>query len=250
MADKSSTPATPATPAPPSTPRQRYRDQVRGEIKAAALEQIRAGGAPALSLNAVAKGLGLTGPALYKYFRNRDDLLTELICDGYDAAAVAMREAADRAAGAPARERLLALGTALRAWAIGAPHVYQLLAGTPSPGYQAPPETTDRARAVLGPLLGVLGQGDCAGAALELRAEMRFWLNETPAVEEWVRAWAPDVDPATALAGTVTAWARLHGIVSLEVQGLFGGMGHRPGTLLKAEMEALADAMGLPGAAR
>nr|BCB17014.1 putative TetR-family transcriptional regulator [Streptomyces nobilis] len=240
MADGSS------TPTPTSTPRQRYRDQVRGEIKQAALEQIRAGGAPALSLNAVAKGLGLTGPALYKYFRNRDDLLTELICDGYDAAAAAMRAAAVRVADAPPREQLLALGTAFRAWAVESPHVYQLLAGTPSPGYHAPPETVDRARGVLGPLLGVLGRGDCRGAALELRAEMRFWLNDSPAVGEWVKSWAPDVDPATALAGTVTAWARLHGVVSLEVQGLYEGMGHRAGTLLNAEMEALADAMGLP----
>ncbi|MFD9904397.1 TetR/AcrR family transcriptional regulator [Streptomyces sp. NPDC059063] len=232
------------------TPRQRYRDQVRAEIKSAALEQIRAGGAPALSLNAVAKQLGLTGPALYKYFRSRDDLLTELICDGYDAAAAALRTAAARVADAPPRRQLLALGEAFRAWATGSPHVYQLLAGTPSPTYQAPAETVDRARAVLGPLLGVLGQGDCRGAALDLRAEMRFWLNESPAVEEWVKHWAPDTDAATALAGTVTAWARLHGVVSLEVQGLFTGMGHRPGTLLAAEMDALADAMGLPGPAR
>ncbi|KUF18346.1 TetR/AcrR family transcriptional regulator [Streptomyces silvensis] len=229
-----------------SSPRSRYRDQVRAEIKAAALEQIRAGGAPALSLNAVAKGLGLTGPALYKYFRGRDDLLTELICDGYDDAAAAMRAAADRAAGAPPRQRLHALAAAFRAWATGAPHVYQLLAGTPSPGYQAPPETADRARAVLGPLLGVLGQGDCRGAALDLRAEMRCWLNGSPPVQQWVEGWAPDADAATALAGTVTAWARLHGVVGLEVQGLFGGMGHRPGTLLHAEMENLADALGLP----
>ncbi|MEI5097339.1 TetR/AcrR family transcriptional regulator [Streptomyces sp. PmtG] len=233
-----------------TTPRQRYRDQVRAEIKQAALEQIRAGGAPALSLNAVAKRLGLTGPALYKYFRKRDDLLTELISDGYDDAAAALRSAADRVAGAPPRRQLLALGEAFRAWAVASPHVYLLLAGTPSPGYHAPPETVDRARAVLGPLLGVLGQGDCRGAALELRAEMRFWLNQSPPVEEWVRSHAPEADPATALAGTVTAWVRLHGVVSLEAQGLFTGMGHRAGTLLRAEMEALADQMGLAGPER
>ncbi|MGA4838407.1 TetR/AcrR family transcriptional regulator [Streptomyces sp. G45] len=240
----------PAAPAAAPTPRQRYRDQVRAEIKAAALEQIRAGGAPALSLNAVAKQLGLTGPALYKYFRKRDDLLTELICDGYDAAAAALRAAADRVGDAPPRRQLLALGEAFRAWAVEHPHVYQLLAGTPSPGYQAPPETVDRARAVLGPLLAVLGQGTPRGAALDLRAEMRFWLNSDPAVERWVKGWAPGVDAATALAATVTAWARLHGVVSLEVQGLFTGMGHRPGTLLTAELEALADQLGLAGPKR
>lgn len=53
-------------------------------------------------------------------------------------------------------------------------------------------------------------------------------------------------DPATALTGTIIVWARLHGIVSLEVQGRFNGMGHQPATLLRAEMESLADAVALP----
>lgn len=50
------------------TPRQRYRDHVRAEIKEAALRQIGAGGPASLSLNAIARELGVTGPALYKYF--------------------------------------------------------------------------------------------------------------------------------------------------------------------------------------
>ncbi|HZX36905.1 MAG TPA: TetR/AcrR family transcriptional regulator [Streptomyces sp.] len=233
-----------------TTPRQRYREQVRGEIKQAALEQIRAGGIAALSLNAVAKQMGLTGPALYKYFKNRDDLLTELICDAYDGAAAAMRGTAARAVDASPREQLHALGTAYREWAVGAPHLYLLLAGTPSPSCEAPAETVDRARAVLGPLLPVLGRGQCPPGVGELREQMQQWLDETPAVADWVRGCAPDagVDPAMALAGTVVAWARLHGIVSLEVQGQFSSMGHRAATLLDAEMQALADSMGLPGA--
>ncbi|MEV0780681.1 helix-turn-helix domain-containing protein, partial [Streptomyces sp. NPDC050428] len=65
------------------TPRQRYRDHVRAEIKQAALRQIAAGGPASLSLNAIARELGVTGPALYKYFGSRDALLTELIVEGY-----------------------------------------------------------------------------------------------------------------------------------------------------------------------
>jgi AcrR family transcriptional regulator len=41
------------------SPRQRYRDQVRAEIKQAALAQMSPGGPAALSLNAVAKELGV-----------------------------------------------------------------------------------------------------------------------------------------------------------------------------------------------
>ncbi|HEX2315307.1 MAG TPA: TetR/AcrR family transcriptional regulator [Thermomonospora sp.] len=228
-----------------STPRQRYREQVRAEIKQAALAQIGAGGAAALSLNAVAKQLGMTGPAIYKYFRGRDDLLTELILDGYGEAAEAVRRAAAAVAGRPARERLHALARAYREWAVASPQVFLLLAGTPSPGYVAPPETLDRARTVLGPFLEVLGEGRVGATAGGLAGQLRRWTEEVPEVAEWVRAYAPEADPATALTGAVMVWSRLHGVVSLEVQGQFSGMGHRPGTLLEVEMDLLADAMGL-----
>ncbi|MFI7697772.1 TetR/AcrR family transcriptional regulator [Nonomuraea sp. NPDC049480] len=225
-----------------STPRQRYREQVRNEIKQAALAQVGDGGAAALSLNAVARQLGMTGPALYKYFGSRDDLLTELILDGFDGLAAAVRAGVRE--GAP-RTRLHALAGAFFAWAVAHPHIFELLAGTPSPGYRAPPESVRRAREVLGPFLPVFGQGRCGPAAEPLREEMRRWVEETPAVAEWVRAFASEGDIATALAGTIMVWSQLQGILSLEVQGRFEGMGHRAATLLTVQMESLADTMGL-----
>lgn len=228
------------------TPRQRYRDHVRAEIKQAALRQIGAGGPASLSLNAIARELGVTGPALYKYFGSRDALLTELILEGYESVAAAVRAEDARTAGRPARERLHALAAAYRTWAVDVPHLYQLLAGSPSPGYEAPSETVDSARAVLGPFLGVLAQGSARSAAGALEDELAAWAESTPEVAEWVRKYAPDADPGPVLAASVTVWSRMHGAVSLEIQGQFTGMGHRGSTLLASEMDALADAMGLP----
>ncbi|MFC8828451.1 WHG domain-containing protein [Streptomyces sp. NPDC057137] len=228
------------------TPRQRYREHVRAEIKQVALRQIGDGGPASLSLNAIAKELGVTGPALYKYFGSRDALLTELIIEGYEAVAGAVRAEAARTADRPARERLHALAATYRKWAVEVPHLYQLLAGSPSPGYEAPSETVDSARAVLGPFLAVLAQGSPRSAANALEAELGAWDESTPAVAEWVRAYAPDADPGPALAGAITVWSRMHGAVSLEIQGQFSGMGHRGSTLLTSEIDALADAMGLP----
>lgn len=230
----------------PDTPRQRYRRHVRTEIKEAALRQIGAGGPASLSLNAIARELGVTGPALYKYFAGRDALLTELIMEGYEDAAAAVRAEAARTAGRSARERLHALAAAYRKWAVDAPHLFQLLAGSPSPGYEAPAETVDSARAVLGPFLGVLAHGSARPTSETLEAELRAWARSTPAVADWVRENAPDAEPGRVLAGSVVVWSRMHGVVGLEVQGQFGGMGHRGGTLLASEMDALADAMGLP----
>lgn len=226
-----------------TTPRQRYRDQVRTEIKEAALGQIRAGGVAALSLNAIAKQLGVSGPALYKYYGSRDDLLTELIIEGYDAAAAHIAEVAAAVEKQTPRARLHALAAAYRAWAVENPHRYLLLAGTPSPTYQAPPETVDHARGVFSPFLPVLGAGGDWPAGTALMEQMRA--GHSPGAAQWAGRHAPGADVPLVLAGQVALWARLHGVISLEVQGAFTGMGHDPGTLLTMEMETFADALGL-----
>ncbi|RIQ20158.1 TetR/AcrR family transcriptional regulator [Jiangella rhizosphaerae] len=228
--------------------RKRYRQQVRDEIKQVALGQIARDGAAALTLTGVAKEIGVSGPALYKYFAGRDDLLTELIVDSYSSLAEALRAAATASTGSPARERLHAVAGAYRDWAVAQPHRYLLLAGTPVPRYDAPAETVDKARAVLAPLLEILAEGSSWPRAESLRAELAAWIAEVPAVAEWVRdalGPAASTPPDVALAGVVTAWVRLHGVVSIEAVGLFSGMGLRPATVLALEMDALADAVGL-----
>ncbi|OKI00184.1 TetR family transcriptional regulator [Streptomyces sp. CB02923] len=238
-------PSASSTPPAAQTPRQRYRAQVQQEVKQAALAQIAAGGIEALSINAIAKTLGMSGPALYKYFRNRDDLLTALISDGYEDAADVTREAARRAADASPRDRLLALAHAFRDWALAQPHRYLLLAGTPAVAYEAPAHTAESARKVLGPFLAVLAEGRPWPAAEPLYGEVRAWVAGTPAVADWAAAYTSVADPVPTLAATILAWTRIHGIVSLEVQGLFANMGHDPATLLTLEIGSLADTAGL-----
>jgi AcrR family transcriptional regulator len=54
---------------------------VRAEIKQHAWEQIATAGVPALSLNAIDKQVGPSGPALYRYFAGRDELITAELAD-------------------------------------------------------------------------------------------------------------------------------------------------------------------------
>src|SRR3569833_3404453 len=70
--------------------RDRYRRQLRSEIKQHAWEQIATAGASALSLKAIAKQLGMSGPALYRYYPSRDDLISELIREAYRSLADAL----------------------------------------------------------------------------------------------------------------------------------------------------------------
>ncbi|WP_329042065.1 TetR/AcrR family transcriptional regulator [Streptomyces sp. NBC_00178] len=234
-------------------PRARYREQTRAEIKDTALRQLAESGAGALALTRIAKEMGLSGPALYRYFSSRDDLLSALIRDAYDDAASAVARAAEEAEAGELgpRARLHALATAYRAWAVAEPHRYLLIQGAPVPGYIAPDDTRDRARAVLGPFLPLFADGSPGTSHSALVAEMTAWLAaDTAGVASWVAEYAPDAAAdqrraAYGLAGAVLVWAQLHGSVGLEAAGQFAGMGHSGDTLLTTQLDQLADAFSL-----
>ncbi|MFF9624817.1 TetR/AcrR family transcriptional regulator [Streptomyces griseosporeus] len=209
------------------TPRERYRAQLRAEIKERAWEQIAAAGAPGLSLNAIAKQMGMSGPALYRYFASRDELITELIRDAYRSLADTIRAAA--ASGAD----LAGFGRALRAWALEDPQRYFLIYGTPVPGYHAPADITVIASEIMDALLDAAqpAAGPAAAATQDTPLEAHLAGH---------RQWAGD-HPAspTALRLALHFWTRLHGALSLELAGHFDGMGFDPAELYEDELRHL-----------
>ncbi|MEU3835939.1 TetR/AcrR family transcriptional regulator [Streptomyces microflavus] len=212
-----------------ATPRERYRAQVRTEIKEHAWQQIATAGASALSLNAIAKQMGVSGPALYRYFAGRDELITELIRDAYRSLADTLGAAAAEGAD------LSGLAHVLRGWALADPHRYFLLYGTPVPGYHAPDDTTAISSEIMATLL-------TACAALTQGAQGAQDAPEAPfaAHLEKHRAWAGDHPaPPAALHLAMSFWTRMHGVLSLELAGHFTGMGFDPDLLFAAELDAL-----------
>lgn len=193
--------------------RDRFRAQMRREVKDAALRQLAEGGPQALSLNAIAKELGVSGPALYRYFAGRDALLTELVLDAYADLTAALLAAPRRTA---------ELATAYRAWAVAQPHRYRLLF-TPLPGYDGSDQRLAvAARTAMDPLLEAAGPG----AVPE------------PALAGQLRAWARTADPAVSL-HALTVWSRLHGFVSLEIGGHLTAMGLEPDLFFAEELRSL-----------
>src|SRR3984885_5987422 len=87
------------------TARERARAELTREITEEARRQLAETGAQGLSLRAVARELGMVSSALYRYFPSRDDLLTALIIDAYDAMGEVAESAFDQAAGAGSRGR-------------------------------------------------------------------------------------------------------------------------------------------------
>jgi len=222
----------PAKPAPrPPTIRQRYRAQVRDEAKQAALRQLAESGPAGLSVSAIGKQLGVSGPALYRYFAGRDELLTELVIDAYRDLADALRAADGPPAGPQPRARLEALARAYRSWALAQPHRYRLLFGPPLPGYDAhATRLADAAQAAMNQLLAVLREpGGTAAPPPEPLASQ---------LTAWAQAHHPGTSPAAALRAVLT-WSTLHGLVSLEIAGNFASMGLDPGQLFEAQLATL-----------
>ncbi|MCX4763640.1 TetR/AcrR family transcriptional regulator [Streptomyces sp. NBC_01275] len=211
------------------TPRERYRAQVRAEIKEHAWEQLATAGASALSLNAIAKQMGLSGPALYRYFASRDELITELIRDAYRSLADTFRATAAASADAdPVR-----LGHALRGWALADPQRYFLVYGTPVPGYHAPDDITAIAAEIMAMLLDACAAQPPAPDPTPDGLETPF-----DAHLEDHREWAAGHPaPPAVLHRALTFWTRLHGVLSLELAGHFTGMGFDPALLFAAELE-------------
>ncbi|MFJ6389402.1 TetR/AcrR family transcriptional regulator [Streptomyces sp. NPDC091972] len=206
------------------TPRERYRAQVRTEIKERAWEQIATAGASALSLNAIAKQLGMSGPALYRYYAGRDELITELVRDAYRSLADTFRTVAAR----PGAD-VTALAEALRTWALADPHRYFLIYGTPVPGYHAPDDITAIASEIMAALLDAFARLPSSGRETPFDAhldEHRHWARDHPA-------------PTAVLHRALTFWTRLHGTLSLELAGHFTGMGFDPARYYAAELDEL-----------
>jgi AcrR family transcriptional regulator len=172
-----------------ATARERARAELSREIKEEARRQLAASGADGLSLRAVAKELGMVSSALYRYYPSRDDLLTVLIIDAYNAlgaaaenaiagggqAAAGQSAAGQAAAGQAAagqaaagdamsaRERWIAACHAVRGWALANPHEYALIYGSPVPGYRAPEATIGPAARVPLAFAGLLGEALASG---------------------------------------------------------------------------------------
>ncbi|MFI8002984.1 TetR/AcrR family transcriptional regulator [Streptomyces sp. NPDC086010] len=224
--------------------RERARIEVTAAIKDEARRQLAAEGAAKLSLRAVARELGMVSSALYRYFPSRDDLLTALIIDAYDAVGEAAEDAWAAARGASAAHpaRWTAVACAVRDWALAHPHEYALIYGSPVPGYIAPQNTVGPASRVGLVLIGVVREAHrTVGLATPpLAADLR------PEAERMAADLAGDLPPAV-VAALVAAWAQIFGLVSFELFGQFQRVVEDREPFFRLAAEGLGHAVGLLG---
>jgi AcrR family transcriptional regulator len=223
--------------------RARVRAELADEIKATARRQLATEGAAALSLRAVAREVGMVSSAVYRYFPSRNDLLTALIIDAYNA----VGECAELANGGVRRSdyrgRWLAVTDAIRAWAIANLQEYGLVYGTPIPNYTAPQDTIGPATRSTAVMIGIVRDAVAAGvfeAAQEpvpksVRADLKL-----------VRSYVGNELDDDQIVRALMAWTHVFGAISFEL------FGHRVGAVTdndgfyRHEMNRIATYIGLP----
>jgi AcrR family transcriptional regulator len=197
--------------------RARLRAELTDEIKAVARQHLADQGAAGLSLRAVAREVGLVSSAVYRYFPSRDELLTALIVDAFDAVGQAAEEADAACPPDDIPARWLAVARAVRGWALANPHEYALVYGSPVPGYAAPTDTVDPAARVSLVFLQLVGHGVALGAiATDDRIETSRVVRQDLAR---LRALAADGVPDAVLSRAMLLWAHLFGAISYELFG-------------------------------
>jgi AcrR family transcriptional regulator len=228
---------------------------MRTEILDAAREQLATEGVGTLSLRGVARDLGMAPSAVYRYFENRDVLLTALIVDAYDALGDAVERAERRVDPDDLAGRWAAIAHAVRTWALANPSLYALVYGSPVPGYAAPQDTVVPATRVTQRLAALVQDALATPAALDPAAGAPGppALDAAPVSREAAHGLAPLVDflgpgtsPEWAVRGLM-AWTWLFGAVSFELFGQLAGavLPEQREQVFGAEVERAAAWLGL-----
>jgi AcrR family transcriptional regulator len=224
--------------------RNKTHAATRQEIIAIAWKQIAENGASTLSLRAIARAMEMTAPALYRYFPDRDALVTNLIVEAFTSLGEALLAGQESIPAGDHVGRLTATGIAYRAWAMTYPQRYALIFGTPIPGYEAPSKVTMPAAAQsLNVLIKVLDDAIQDGKLLipepspiagELQIQIEAWRTQ---VSSLAHPYAHYL--------ALVIWSRVHGLVSLEIGHQFPPSLTSLECVYRQEIQALMQQIGM-----
>ena len=232
--------------------RQRVRLATIEEIKSTAREQMAGSGAAGLSLGAIARAMGMTPPALYRYFRNRHALVIALIVDAYDAQAGALEGYGEGLKPDDFEGQFLTLMRAYRQWALEHREDYALMHGVPLTRPDLSDEQIQQIqRSTMRNLRVIVQLFRTAHDANRLTVP-RQYQDPFPAARqalEGIRIALQDESlPLGIIALSFLTWLQVHGLVWQELHGhlpkfLFGS-----GDLYEMELRVMAERLGLAAA--
>jgi AcrR family transcriptional regulator len=241
-------------PAGPVSRRDRVRADTVREIKETARRVLVGQGVDGLALRAVAREMGMTAPALYRYFSSREDLVENVVADLYDELVTVLEAARDAARPATAPIQLLACSREFRRWATTHHAEFGLLFGSAGdgvvpahgvPGHEDSPAELAAAR--FGAVFAVL--------VAEIYMERHFPIPADdeiePPLQEQLQAWCakfPVQLPLGVMQVFLSCWIRLYGLVCMEIFGHLKFALNDAEPMFEAELHSLAHVLGVADA--
>lgn len=227
------------------TRRERMREFTKDEIKTIARKQMSAEGTSGISLRGIAREMELTAPALYRYFSSRDDLITDLIVDAFTANGEALAVADASVPRAAYGDRLVAIMTAYRDWALANPVDFQLIYGNAIPGYHAPREVTvPAATRVSLPFATTLAEAYASGNLRPLPEHAHMPSEIENHLRLMVEENGYPVPPVVFMI-LVHGWTFIHGMIWLEMFGHTPPVIGSAGLFYRHQIVALCRSMNL-----
>jgi len=226
------------------TRRERIRVSTIEEIKSTAWKQAAEQGAASLSLRAIAREMGMTAPGLYRYYKDRDALVTALLIDAFDSFSAALEAARDLCKAGDHAGRFRSICRAYFEWGTVNPQKYIFLFGTPIPGYQLAGEVGPSAQRSFLVLQGVIGEAQAAGRITGKPGMPRLPSRLKSQYGMLKKYGMPHTSDVTHLA--LSTWSMVHGITSLCLYGYFSGfLGEQIGSFLETEIEKMSRVIGI-----
>jgi AcrR family transcriptional regulator len=125
------------------TRRDRVRAATTQEIKQTARRLLVSQGSEAVSLRAIARAMGMTAPALYRYFDSHEELIRHVVADIFTELADELHEKIDAVPKAGPEDgpdvmtvKLIAGCRAFRSWALEHKPEFSMIFGSPLPGME------------------------------------------------------------------------------------------------------------------
>jgi AcrR family transcriptional regulator len=240
--------------AEPLSRRDRQRADTVREIKMTARQVLVKQGVDGLALRAVAREMGMTAPALYRYFDSREDLVENVVADLYDELVAVLEAARDDARPATPPTQLLACSRAFRRWATTHHAEFGLLFGSAGDGVMSAPGTPDGGESPA-ELAGRRFGAVFAVLVAQIYAERGFPAPADdeiePALQEQLRACTaqfPVQLPLGVMQVFLSCWIRLYGLVCMEIFGHLKFALNDAEPMFEAELHGLALVLGVADA--
>jgi AcrR family transcriptional regulator len=235
------------------------RDRVRAdtvrEIKDTARRVLVEHGGEGFALRAIAREMGMTAPALYRYFDSREDLVEHVVADLYGELVAHLVAARDDADPAIPAVRLLACSRAFRRWAIGHPQEFGLLFGSAGDGvvpssdrlHNDPDSPAHAAAHRFGEVFAAL----VAQVFLERPFPVPADDEIDPALAGQLRTWLSEFPvelPLGVVRVFLSCWVRLYGLVAMEIFGHLKFALDDAAAFFEAELHSVAELLGIADA--